>query len=143
MKVDGLSCPFCAYSLEKQLKKVDGTGNVAIEVNDGIATLKAGEGQSIGVEQLEEAVKKAGFTARGMTITASGHAGEMAGETVFHIMGTDVTLTFEKNEQFEQLKKVLNGEMKTITITGSIYNVEEEGHNGHPLAIMIESFEII
>ena len=143
VKVDGLSCPFCAYSLEKHLKKVDGTADVVIEVNDGKAALTASDGQSIGIEQLEEAVKKAGFTPRGMTITASGHAGEMAGETVFHIIGTDVTLTFGKNEQFNQLKKLLNGAMKTVTITGSIHKDEIKGHNGHPLILLIESYEII
>ncbi len=143
IRVDGLSCPFCAYSLEKQLKKVDGTGDVAIEVNDGIADLTARDGQSIGVEQLYDAVRKAGFTPRGTTITAAGHVGEMAGETVFHIMGTDVTLVFEKNKQFERLKKLLNGEMKTVRITGSIYNVKKEGHRLHPLTMKIETSEII
>ena len=29
IRVDGLSCPFCGYSLEKQIKRIDAVGNLA------------------------------------------------------------------------------------------------------------------
>ena len=143
VRVDGLSCPFCAYSLEKQLKKVNGTGDVAIEVNDGIAALTASDGQSIGVEQLEEAVKKAGFTPRGTTITVVGHLEEMAGYPVLHVPVADITLVLEKNKQFGRLKKAIGDKSKEVRIKGKIYLDDMDGHSGHPYNLVIETYEII
>ena len=143
LRVDGLSCPFCAYSLEKQLKKVDGTGDVVIEVNDGIAALTARDGQSIGVEQLEEAVGKAGFTPRGITITVVGHLEEMAGYPTLHVPLADIRLVLEKNKQFDRLKKEVGNKTKKVKIRGKIYQDETEGHSGHPYNLAIETYEII
>ena len=35
VRVDGLSCPFCAYSLEKKIKAVEGTKEPVINVEEG------------------------------------------------------------------------------------------------------------
>ena len=39
VKVDGLSCPFCAYGLEKKLKKVEGVEKLEIKVDQGVAKI--------------------------------------------------------------------------------------------------------
>ena len=143
IRVDGLSCPFCAYSLEKQLKKVDGTGDVAIEVNDGIAELSARRGESLGIEELDEAVGKAGFTLRGITITVVGHIEEMAGYPALHVPVADITLVLEKNKQFDRLKKAVGDEPKEVKIRGKIYQDNMDGHAGHPYNLAIETYEII
>ena len=142
VRINGLSCPFCAYSLEKQLKKVEGSGDVTIKVNEGIAELTSRPGKSLEVEQLNDAVKNAGFTPRGTTITAIGHIGELAGVPAFHIIGTDMTLVFEKNAQFHRLKKALGDELKTLRITGKIYKDIQDGHGSHPYTLAVESYEI-
>lgn len=67
IQVDGLSCPFCAYGLEKHLKKIDGVENVKIYMKDGNATVTLKPGATVDDSTLIEAVKKAGFTARGIT----------------------------------------------------------------------------
>ena len=143
VRVDGLSCPFCAYSLEKQLKKVNGTGDVVIEVNDGIAELSARKGESLGIEELDEAVGKAGFTPRGITITVVGHLEEMAGYPTLHVPVADITLVLEKNKQFDRLKKEVGNKTKEVKIRGKIYQDETEGHSGHPYNLAIETYEII
>ena len=38
VQVDGLSCPFCAYGLEKKLIKIKGAKDVLISVDDAYAT---------------------------------------------------------------------------------------------------------
>ena len=143
VRVDGLSCPFCAYSLEKQLKKVDGAGEVKIEVNKGIAELISRADESLEIEQLNNAVVKAGFTPRGTTITALGHVGELAGATAFYVTGTEVMLILENNAQFRRLKSALGGEMKTVVITGKVYKDVRDGHGGHPYTLAVESYEIV
>ena len=37
--VEGMSCPFCVYGVEKKLKKVEGVKSVIISMKDGVATL--------------------------------------------------------------------------------------------------------
>jgi len=65
--VDGLSCPFCTYGLEKNLKKVDGIKTVRIDMKTGKATVVLKPDAHVDDAALKEAVKKAGFTARKIT----------------------------------------------------------------------------
>ena len=67
IRVDGLSCPFCAYGLEKNLKQVPGVESVTIDMSAGKATVALKSGAKVDDALLTEAVKKAGFTARGIT----------------------------------------------------------------------------
>ena len=39
VQVDGLSCPFCAYGLEKKLRKVENVASIEIRVNEGRAVV--------------------------------------------------------------------------------------------------------
>jgi len=64
IQVDGLSCPFCAYGLEKNLKKVKGIESVAIDMKIGKATVIIESDRHVDDQTLRQAVKKAGFTAR-------------------------------------------------------------------------------
>jgi len=67
IQVDGLSCPFCAYGLEKNLKKVNGIESVDIDMKTGKATVIIKSDMQVDNQALRQAVKKAGFTARGIT----------------------------------------------------------------------------
>jgi len=67
IQVDGLSCPFCAYGLEKHLKKVNGVEAVEINMKSGKATVNFKTGAQVDDAVLNEAVEKAGFTARSIT----------------------------------------------------------------------------
>lgn len=64
IQVDGLSCPFCAYGLEKNLKKVNGIESVKIDMKTGKATVTMQKNIDVTDKSLRQAVKKAGFTAR-------------------------------------------------------------------------------
>ncbi|WP_038247058.1 heavy-metal-associated domain-containing protein [Ghiorsea bivora] len=67
IQVDGLSCPFCAYGLEKNLKKIEGIEAVKIDMKTGKATITIQENMGVTDQSLRQAVKKAGFTARDIT----------------------------------------------------------------------------
>jgi len=60
--VDGMSCPFCAYGLEKKLKKVKDVESVTIDLNEGEVVVIAKAGATIKEESLRKAVYDAGFT---------------------------------------------------------------------------------
>ncbi len=67
LEVDGLSCPFCAFGIEKKLKKIDGVAHLAVHLEAGKVELKMKEGATVSEERLLQAVKEAGFTARRIT----------------------------------------------------------------------------
>lgn len=62
LHVAGLSCPFCAYGLEKQLGKLDGVRGIETHVADGVVEVRMAEGTSLDEASARQAVKKAGFT---------------------------------------------------------------------------------
>jgi len=64
VRVDGLSCAYCAYSLEKKLQELDGVEKIDINLKEGTATLTLKEGVSIKDEVIEKTVKDSGFTPR-------------------------------------------------------------------------------
>jgi len=62
--VDGMACPFCAYGLEKKLKKLDAIRKMEVQLEKGRVLLAFQDGQSLTKEEIQQAVKEAGFTAR-------------------------------------------------------------------------------
>ncbi|MFQ5798685.1 MAG: heavy-metal-associated domain-containing protein, partial [Bacteroidota bacterium] len=64
IRVDGLSCPFCALGLEKNLKKIEGVTSVTIKLKEGITTLEVKDGGDLSDEEIKQRVKDAGFTPR-------------------------------------------------------------------------------
>lgn len=62
MEVKGLSCPFCAYGLEKNLKEISPVQKITINVEEAFVTLLIEEGKTVSIADLKKKVKDAGFT---------------------------------------------------------------------------------
>ena len=62
--VDGLACPFCAYGIEKQLRRIDGVDSVSTDIAGGTVTVTMEEGVTLEEGLAEKAVKNAGFKLR-------------------------------------------------------------------------------
>ena len=60
--VNGLTCPFCAYGLEKKLKKVKGVETVSIDLEKDEAVVVIKAGATVEEESLRKAVRGAGFS---------------------------------------------------------------------------------
>lgn len=67
--VDGLSCPFCAYGLEKKLKKIETASDIEIHLEEGIAVFSVSKDQKPTKEALEKVVTEAGFTPNGIVFS--------------------------------------------------------------------------
>ena len=63
VRVDGLGCPFCAYGLEKKMKKIKGVKSLKIDMKEGLMTLKLPSLKHIDIKTIEEQVDVAGYTA--------------------------------------------------------------------------------
>ncbi len=64
IEVEGLSCPFCAYGLEKKLKNLEGVKNMEIDFNEGIVSLTIQNSKTISDKQIKQVVINSGFTTK-------------------------------------------------------------------------------
>ena len=60
--INGMTCPFCVYSLEKELGKLNEVGEVLISLKSSKARVILKEGAHIESDTLREVVLRAGFT---------------------------------------------------------------------------------
>ena len=67
LRVDGLACPYCAYGIEKKLKKTKGVEQIDIDLNKGVVRVNVVEGIKLTEPQMAKLINDAGFTLRGMT----------------------------------------------------------------------------
>jgi len=62
--VDGLACPFCAYGLEKKIKKIKGVKDFNVQMQDGFVTFNVPKNNKPSKEKLHKIVEDSGFTLR-------------------------------------------------------------------------------
>jgi mercuric ion binding protein len=132
IKIKGMACPFCAYGVEKKLKKVEGVKSIDIDIQKGLATLTAKEGQSIGISQIPQAIKDSGFTPDRITATVSGRIEkDKTGGLILKVRGLkrDFTLTGDGS--------LLEGHINTdVVVTGEVIVKD-----GKPWTIRVEKVE--
>ena len=64
--VDGLSCPFCAYGIEKRLSQIEGVQSLQTDIGDGVVVVTMRPDTLLDEDEARQAVEKAGFTLRGL-----------------------------------------------------------------------------
>jgi len=72
LHVNGLTCPFCAFGIEKKLLDVDGVTSVDVRLDEGHLQLRLEPGNSATTAAFEAAVEKAGFELAGLAIAVRG-----------------------------------------------------------------------
>lgn len=61
-RVAGLSCPFCAYGIEKKIKRIEGVEDIRVDIKNGTVTVIYKDKKFFTRERLNKAVIDAGFT---------------------------------------------------------------------------------
>jgi mercuric ion binding protein len=69
LEVDGLTCPFCIYGLEKRLKEIPQVANIYIDLEGGFATFDVPSDAQPTEDAVRKLVKQAGFTAKTITFS--------------------------------------------------------------------------
>ncbi len=123
VQVDGLACPFCAYGLEKKLKKLPGVANVQIELNTGWASFDVLSGVLL-PEPVQAAVRDAGFTPRDIRVTASGTV-QAKGDALRLRVASDQTLRLRGGEAFDKLRALVKKGHRDVVVTGLIRRVDD------------------
>lgn len=127
--VEGMSCPFCAFGVEKKLRAIPGVARVEVTLKQGAATLTAKEGASIAVAEIPAAVRKAGFTAGAIEIVVVGTVGEKVGPAwSFRVSGSDQGLVLVNVERkLEERVARLAGSERKVRVGGRVHF-----HADHP-----------
>jgi copper chaperone CopZ len=143
IQVDGLACPFCAYGLQKELKRVAGVNDAKIYIDDGRAELTVTKGQPLDFNAIEQAVKKGGYTPRDIAIEATGRVEQWNGRPAFVIPENNVKLSLAENDNLQKLTGALAGQAgRAVTIAGKLQKQAPGGHHGHPYTLIIEHFQM-
>ena len=72
VQVDGMACPFCAFSLEKKLQKVQGVQSLDIRINQGKIILTIDPSTPPDTSAIRQKVIEAGFTPRKILLVEKG-----------------------------------------------------------------------
>ncbi len=66
--VDGMSCPFCVYGIEKRLKKIDGVEDVSADLAQGNIWVEATGADVLSEDGARLVLEEAGFTLRSFEV---------------------------------------------------------------------------
>lgn len=138
VQVDGLSCPFCAYGLEKNLRKLDNVARVELRVDQGRAVVTPKPGTSLELGALERAVRVGGFTPRAVSIKARGRLTELHGTPALEL-SNGILLLLAQGGQTNALLQSSSGTV--VRVEGGATQDQSDGHTGHPYTLTVRSFE--
>lgn len=141
VQVDGLSCPFCAYGLEKKLRKVRNVAGLEIRVSEGRAVITPVAGTGIDLADLEQAVRDGGFTPRGLTVTARGRLTTLNGAPALEFSDGTTLLLAEGSKTSALLESAAYGSM--VRVEGQAAQQQPKGHAGHPYTLTVTSFNTV
>ncbi|EIJ39383.1 cation transport ATPase [Galbibacter orientalis DSM 19592] len=125
-EVFGMDCAPCAYGLERGLKKMDGLQNVRVSLNDGKAYLELSKNNSLSLKQIQEEVKKNGFSAKKAEVVIEGKL----------ISKDDKTEIQTDTETYSVIKDASNGlssKLKpgTVKVKGIVQNEDDKNLSGN------------
>jgi len=157
LHVRGMACPFCAYGIEKQLKKLDGTTErYQADIEAGTITLGWVEDQPLDLQALKRAVQKAGFSTGDIEATVSGRL-ERQGEgerLIWYLVpdgleqrfalfqqpaqdGDDASVSTLDERTSERVQQAADADA-TMRIRGAVHS-HEEG----PVGLNVDSLEVV
>lgn len=132
--VDGMACPFCAYGVEKRLKKVHGVATVTVDMKTGTANLVAKPKVSIHYQEVPKAITEAGFTAGAITITVIGTVEKENNSSFIQFDGPSLLLDFGNSKMAAQLSD-LAGSGKYVVLHGVLARKTDENWSLTPESI--------
>lgn len=141
VKVDGLSCPFCAYNLEKKLKRVEGVEDLKLRIDTGLAEIKIEEGKSIDIDGIKKAVKDGGFTPRDIVVTIKGKIEKVDSRMILRVDNISDSFILKDNKMLNEIIVAEKFQGKIVTITGLVQEEKIKGHGLHPHVLEIRDFK--
>lgn len=133
--VKGLSCPFCAFGLEKNFKK-HGVGKVETELKTG--TLKAFQiKKDFEPQTFYKLVRQSGFTLKSLHVQAKGTLSKIQGEWVL-MDGDNLLFLLDVDEKFNP------SENEVVDVEGNVSQsrpVYGKTHPDYPYTLTVGKME--
>ena len=151
VRVDGLTCPFCAYGLEKRIKEIPAVQESIISLEDGIVELIPRTGRHIDSDEVKAAVIAGGFTPRGVQVALAGQLIEWNGLPALSINAisgdgqtVETIYMLKENKELQRLKAAVKSSGQEVFITGKAAESPPVGHpEHHPYTVIIETFQVL
>ncbi|MBK9257330.1 MAG: cation transporter [Saprospiraceae bacterium] len=130
LRVDGLGCPFCAYGLEKKFKDVKGIKDIKIDIQTGKMTFNVPVATMLTLEQADDRVNKAGYTAKAISVLRADGKKESIGDTEVSIAPKDMNAggtkkSFKVSGNCEMCKARIDKAAKSVKgVTKADWNVD-------------------
>jgi len=71
VEIEGMTCKFCAYSVQKNLSKLAGVELAEVNIESKKAHIVMAKGHQADIEQIKKKISEAGFTAVKVTVGSS------------------------------------------------------------------------
>jgi len=139
VRIDGLTCPLCAYGLEKRLKKMDDVASISLDQPNGLLRAKAKPGKMIDLDTLTAAITGTGFTPRQIQVTVTGRMEQWNGRPTLFVADEE-RLFLAPPEKVQEVQKALGKGHQLVTISGVASHPDE--HKEHPFTVAITKFEL-
>lgn len=151
MEVDGMTCPFCIYGIEKKLKSVDEIKDAEANLRSATVDLTFKDNAQVSIQRLDKAVDDSGFTPGEIEISASGQleqyelddkdfpALKVTGSEQIFLLTASEHHGHEEyigSEKLAELKENASKSGGVITISGRIHQHSDE----LPLALSVKNF---
>ncbi len=62
--INGLSCPFCSYGIEKEISKIEGVEKITVDIAKAVVRVRMRGGRTLTEVVAKKAAKDAGFALR-------------------------------------------------------------------------------
>lgn len=113
--VDGLACPFCAYGVEKKLKKLDFVRDLDISLNRGEVKIGIKDETLPHFGRIRDAVREAGFTPRKAEVSAIGSVRQEDGEFILYVRHSEaryILVPSNRKVKRKKFQKEVDGLLK-------------------------------
>lgn len=137
--VDGLSCPFCVWGLEKKLKEVKSIDKISVYLKQAKAEVSLKPNTPLNIDNIKKAVKEAGFSVSYIYIIATGNLVEKKDQILFYIKGLGQEFSVYETDTMSKAKllEIVKSNV-TIRIEGKIHE-----HKEMAPSLSIEKIELL
>lgn len=109
-EVFGMDCAPCAYGLERGLKKLDGLEKVQVSLNEGKAYLSLSSENNTTLREIQDNVKKNGFSARNAEIISFGELYKSGNEWILKVNSESFRMAADTDQMI--MNNLANGRVK-------------------------------
>ncbi len=143
LRVNGMTCPFCVFGIEKKLRHVSGVNEVEVFLDEGRIRLVFSAENTATVREIENAVEDAGFELSGLSVDVEGTLVEDDGAMVLQAGEASRYRLIERNAgSVQPLSPEAKRRLRAKAAGGKVLvSGEVHSHSDDAPALLVERVE--